>query len=54
MKLAELIGAWIQGLLHVIWTWANQLNFQEWFLVLGIAAGLGFLCMRGFGSRSKY
>jgi len=54
MKLAEPIGDWIQANLHAIWAWCNQLTYQEWFLVMGLAAGFGFLCMRGFGSRSKY
>ncbi len=54
MKLVELIGNWIRGILHMTWIWFNQLNYQEWFLLLGCAACLGFLCMRGFGSRSKY
>jgi uncharacterized membrane protein len=44
---------WFQSLLHETWNWLNRLNYQEWFLLLGIVAVLGFLCMRGFGSRSK-
>ena len=43
---------WIQSLLRSIWNWLDQLNYQEWFLLLGIVAVLGFCCMRGFGSRS--
>lgn len=35
------------------WNWFNSLNSQEWFLLLGIVATLGFLCMRGFGSRGR-
>ncbi len=47
------ISDWFQSLLHETWNWLNRLNYQEWFLLLGIVAVLGFLCMRGFGSRSK-
>ena len=44
---------WFQSLLRSTWNWFNSLDYQEWFLLLGIVAVLGFLCMRGFGSRSK-
>ncbi len=44
---------WFQSLFRSIWNWLNSLDYQEWFLLLGIVAVLGFLCMRGFGSRSK-
>ena len=37
-----------------IWRWFTLLNREEWLVVLGVAAACGFLCMRGFGSRSKY
>ena len=32
----------------------NQLDTQEWVLVLLGLVVVGFLCMRGFGSRSDY
>jgi hypothetical protein len=32
----------------------EQLNTQEWVLVLLGLVIVGFLCMRGFGSRSNY
>ena len=35
----------------MIWGWFNALNTEEWFVVLGITAVAGFLCMRGMGSR---
>jgi hypothetical protein len=34
--------------------WINGLDRQEWLVVLVVAMVLGFLCMRGFGSRSNY
>jgi hypothetical protein len=32
----------------------EQLDTQEWVLVLMGLVVVGFLCMRGFGSRSDY
>ena len=32
----------------------EQLNTQEWVLVLVGLVIVGFVCMRGFGSRSNY
>ncbi|MCA9259150.1 MAG: hypothetical protein KDA61_08120 [Planctomycetales bacterium] len=54
MQILDAIGAWFRGGLYGIWAWANSLNYQEWFLFLGIASVLGFMCMRGYGSRSEY
>ena len=34
--------------------WFDQLDTQEWFMVLLLAMIAGFFCMRGFGSRSNY
>ena len=34
--------------------WINGLDRQEWLVVLVVAMLIGFLCMRGFGSRSSY
>lgn len=36
------------------WSWFNSLSRDEWFVVLAVVTLLGFLCMRGFGSRSSY
>ena len=44
---------WVQGLGQETWNWFNSLTPQEWFLVLGIIASLGFLCMRGYGRRGN-
>lgn len=32
----------------------NRMDMQEWALVLVGAIIVGFFCLRGFGSRSKY
>jgi hypothetical protein len=34
--------------------WMNRLDRQDWMLVLIAAVILGFLCLRGFGSRTNY
>jgi len=34
--------------------WIDRLDMQEWMLILFSMIILGFLCLRGFGSRSKY
>ncbi len=36
------------------WAWFSNLSRDEWMVVLVVATFLGFLCMRGFGSRSSY
>ncbi|TWT36160.1 hypothetical protein KOR34_10590 [Posidoniimonas corsicana] len=36
------------------WRWFNTLSRDEWMIVLAAVTVLGFLCMRGFGSRSSY
>jgi hypothetical protein len=37
-----------------VWDWFNRLTREEWVVVLGVVAVMGFLCMLGYGSRSKY
>ena len=37
-----------------VWDWFNRLNREEWVVVLVVVCALGFLCMLGYGSRSKY
>ncbi len=32
----------------------NGMGRMQWLLVFGAAVLLGFLCMRGFGSRKQY
>ena len=48
------LGIWVRAALIQSWHWFNALSYQEWFVVLGFTALVGFLCMRGFGSRSNY
>jgi hypothetical protein len=37
-----------------VWQWFNRLSREEWVVVLGVVSVLGFFCMLGYGSRSKY
>jgi hypothetical protein len=37
-----------------VWDWFNRLTREEWVVVLAVVSVLGFLCMLGYGSRSKY
>jgi len=34
--------------------WISQMNTTQWFMALTVVAVVGFMCMRGFGSRSNY
>ena len=53
MGITNAIGDWFQAILHEAWNWFAALNYQEWFVLLGIVAGFGFLCMRGFGTSDR-
>ncbi len=44
---------WANSLPGECWSWFMGLNQQEWFVVLGIGAAIGFFCMRGFGSKYR-
>jgi hypothetical protein len=48
------IFEWYDGAMGGTWDWFNGLTREEWILVLGVAAAGGFMCMRGFGSRSNF
>ena len=37
-----------------VWEWFTRLTREEWVVVLAVVSVLGFLCMLGYGSRSKY
>jgi hypothetical protein len=50
----ERIVGFFNGVLSDTWRWFTLLNREEWIVVLAIGASCGFLCMRGFGSRSKF
>jgi hypothetical protein len=54
MRHFDSVGRWLMQGLSDGWLWLASLNQEEWFLLLGLTAGAGFLCMRGFGSRSNY
>jgi hypothetical protein len=43
--------AWLTNLQLEAWRWFSSLSQQEWMVVLGIAAVLGFLCMKNFTQR---
>ena len=36
------------------WRFIDHMTPQHWFYVLVVAIVLGFVCLRGFGSRSNY
>jgi len=46
--------AWLSSSYSATWQWINSLDRQEWLMLLSLVAGLGFFCMRGYGSRSNY
>ena len=35
-------------------SWALSLNKSEWMLVMIVVVAVGFICLRGFGSRKDY
>jgi hypothetical protein len=37
-----------------VWEWFSRLTREEWVVVLAVVSLLGFLCMLGYGSRTKY
>jgi hypothetical protein len=43
--------AWLAGLKGETWRWFSALSQQEWMVLLGIVAVLGFLCMKSFTQR---
>ena len=53
MGIPSAIGDWFKTVLYETWNWFLMLNYQEWFVVLGIVALFGGLCMKGFGSREN-
>ena len=42
------------GYYRDVMNWFASLDRQEWLVVLALGMVFGFLCMRGFGSRSNY
>jgi hypothetical protein len=43
--------AWFAGVKGETWRWVSTLSQQEWMVLLGIVAALGFLCMKTFTHR---
>lgn len=41
-------------LYYLVLHYADQLSPQQWVIVLAVMIIFGFLCMRGYGSRSNY
>ena len=38
----------------VVIKYVGELSYKEWLVVLAVAVGVGFLCLRGYGSRTSY
>jgi hypothetical protein len=43
--------AWLVNAKGETWQWFSTLSQQEWLVLLGIVAALGFLCMKNFTQR---
>jgi hypothetical protein len=55
--MADIFNKLIQHTFHLrgdLWSWFSRLTREEWVVVLAVVSVLGFLCMLGYGSRSKY
>ncbi len=52
MSVIDRINQSMDSLYLGVWRWLFALNREEWILTLAIGSILGFLCMRGYGSRS--
>lgn len=44
----------IYHLIQNIMRFASRLEPQQWVIILGVMIVIGLICLRGFGSRSKY
>ncbi|QDU88268.1 hypothetical protein Pla175_16420 [Pirellulimonas nuda] len=53
----QIVTTWIvdrwNNCLGDAWRWFNTLNTEEWLLVLAAVCAVGFLFMRGSGSRAN-
>lgn len=47
------LSEWLDAFMGGTWHWFNTLSREEWMVVLAVGAAGGFLCMRGFTSRSN-
>lgn len=52
--LYEALNAYVSDGSDTVWDWFCALSREEWVVVLAVVSVLGFLCMLGYGSRSKY
>lgn len=46
--------SYVRAASHAWWNWIFSLDRGEWLVLLLVATMLGFLCLRGYGSRSNY
>lgn len=53
-ELIDRVREHVNGYIGDVWTWFNMLTREEWLVVLALVSVLGFLCLLGYGSRSKY
>ncbi|QDS99713.1 hypothetical protein [Adhaeretor mobilis] len=53
MQYLDLVGQFFSGALNDCWAWVTQLNLEEWFILLGVTSGVGFLGMRGFSNKDR-
>ena len=44
----------VERLLYPVFRHLNSLDREQWIVVFVAALAMGFMCLRGFGSRSKY
>ena len=47
-------GEYFWSSYHSVMSWTGSLDKGEWLLVLIGGVVVGFLCLRGFGSRQGY
>ena len=48
------ITVWLGNIYQGVWSWVLDLDRQEALVFLLAAGALGFMCLRGFGSRKDY
>lgn len=52
--ISEYIGEKFSNAVGDSWRWFALLSREEWVVVLAVCCVAGFLCLRGYGSRSNY
>ncbi|MDZ4821689.1 MAG: hypothetical protein SGJ20_22240 [Planctomycetota bacterium] len=60
-RLQSIVSAVSQSKSKTMWkvyndavAWLFRLDSQEWFMAMCVALVIGYLALRGFGSRSSY